>query len=71
VKINDVEELIDMMPHPDIHRAITAERLADMQRAPVRGRRVVRNRLGLLLLAAGERLTAEAHVVRAPRRALG
>ena len=59
-----------MMPHPDIHRAVSADRIADIERS-ARHSGSVRNALGLFLLSLGERLTAEAHVVRAPRRATG
>jgi hypothetical protein len=60
-----------MGPHPAFRESMTSQRVDALRGSAVAPRRVVRKRIGFLLLALGERLTAEAHATRAPRRALG
>jgi len=50
---------------------MTAQRVDALRGSAVAPKRVVRKRIGFLLVALGERLTAEAHATRAPRRVLG
>jgi hypothetical protein len=50
---------------------MTAQRVEALRGSAVAPKRAVRRRLGFVFLALGERLTAEAHATRAPRRALG
>ena len=69
MKIVYVEELVEMMPHPEFRSSMNAQRAADLRRAARPSRHVVRNQLGVWLVAAGTRLATEAHATRAPRRA--
>ena len=60
-----------MIVHPEFRNAMTAQRVRELEGAAVGRKRAVRRRVGLLLVAAGERLAPEAHVsARAPRRVL-
>jgi hypothetical protein len=60
-----------MGPHPAFRQSMTTQRVEALRGSAVAPKRVVRKRLGLVFLALGERLTAEAHATRAPRRVLG
>jgi hypothetical protein len=60
-----------MGPHPAFRESMTTQRVDALRGSAVGPKRVVRKRVGLLFLALGERLTAEAHVTRAPRRVHG
>ena len=60
-----------MGPHPAFRQSMTAQRVEELRGSAVAPKRIVRRRVGLLLVALGERLTAEAHATRAPRRVLG
>jgi hypothetical protein len=62
-----------MVPHPEFRRSMTAQHVSETRGAAARSQTVrrhrIRNRFGLLLVAAGTRLATEAHATRAPRRA--
>src|SRR3954451_21306341 len=60
-----------MGPHPAFRESMTTQRVEALRGSAVAPKRAVRRRVGLVLLALGERLTAEAHATRAPRPALG
>jgi hypothetical protein len=58
IKIHDVEELVDMVVHPEFRRSMTAQRLQELHGSVSPSRRIVRRHVGLWLVAAGSRLAA-------------
>jgi hypothetical protein len=59
-----------MLPHPEIARILTAQRVAAAAGTAAHSGPRFRTRLGLLLVSVGTRLAADAPLARRPQRGL-